>query len=133
LEIAYARLAQADARQLQGDPGGAADAARRARMLIERCAAPGLLCDMLARTERRLHLASRRVLVGDSAPVADELTDRELSVLRLMPTELSQREIGDALFISLNTVKSHARSIYRKLNVDARDEAVEQARAFGLL
>ena len=133
LEIAYARLAQADARQLHGDPGGAADAARRARMLIERCAAPGLLSDMLARTERRLHLASRRVLVGDGAPVADELTDRELSVLRLMPTELSQREIGDALFISLNTVKSHARSIYRKLNVDARDEAVEQARAFGLL
>jgi len=88
---------------------------------------------MLARTERRLHLASRRVVVGDGAPIADELTDRELSVLRLMPTELSQREIGDALFISLNTVKSHARSIYRKLNVDARDEAVEQARALRLL
>jgi LuxR family transcriptional regulator, maltose regulon positive regulatory protein len=133
LEIAYARLAQADARQLRGDPGGAAEAARRARRLIERCAAPELLSDMLARTERRLHLASRRVRVGDGAPVADELTDRELSVLRLLPTGLSQREIGDALFISLNTVKSHARSIYRKLNVDARDEAVEQARALGLL
>jgi LuxR family transcriptional regulator, maltose regulon positive regulatory protein len=133
LEIAYARLAQADTQQLRGDPRGAADAARHARRLIERCAAPELLSEMLARTERRLHLASRRVRVGDGAPAAEELTDRELGVLRLLPTELSQREIGDALFISLNTVKSHARSIYRKLNVDARDEAVERARALGLL
>jgi LuxR family maltose regulon positive regulatory protein len=54
-------------------------------------------------------------------------------VLRLLPGELSQREIGDALFVSLNTVKSHARSIYRKLNVDTRDEAVARARTLGLL
>jgi LuxR family transcriptional regulator, maltose regulon positive regulatory protein len=124
---------QAEALRLRGDPRGAADAARHARRLIEQCAAPGLLSEMLARTERRLHLASRRVRIGDGAPAAVELTDREQSVLRLLPTDLSQREIGDALFISLNTVKSHARSIYRKLNVDARDEAVERARALELL
>jgi LuxR family transcriptional regulator, maltose regulon positive regulatory protein len=88
---------------------------------------------MLARTERRLHLASGRVRVGGGRAAAEELTDRERSVLRLLPSELSQREIGDALFISLNTVKSHARSIYRKLDVDARDEAVERARALELL
>src|SRR5207244_127693 len=48
---------------------------------------------------------------------------------------LSQREIGGALYIyiSLNTVKSHARSIYRKLNVETRDDAVERARSLGLL
>ena len=46
---------------------------------------------------------------------------------------LSRREIAEALHVSLNTVKSHAHSIYRKLNVDSRDQAVERARALGLL
>lgn len=87
---------------------------------------------MLARTERRLHLASQ-TRAGDGHGVASELTEPELRVLRLLPGTLSQREIGDALYISLNTVKSHARSIYRKLNVDSRDQAVERARALGLL
>jgi ATP/maltotriose-dependent transcriptional regulator MalT len=84
---------------------------------------------MLARTERRLHLASR-TRAGDGHGVASELTEPEL---RLLPGTLSQRGIGDALYISLNTVKSHARSIYRKLNVDSPDQAVERASALGLL
>jgi LuxR family transcriptional regulator, maltose regulon positive regulatory protein len=87
---------------------------------------------MLARTERRLHLASR-TRAGDGHGVASELTEPELRVLRLLPGTLSQREIGEALYISLNTVKSHAHSIYRKLNVGSRDQAVERARALGLL
>jgi len=105
---------------------------REARRLIERCVAPGILVELLARTERRLHRAPR---AGgrDRAPGSVELTDRELSVLRLLPGELSQRAIGDALYVSLNTVKSHARSIYRKLGVDTRDEAVARARSLGLL
>jgi LuxR family maltose regulon positive regulatory protein len=133
VETAYARLAQADAQRLRGDPAGAADAARHARRLIDQCAAPGILPEMLARTERRLHLASRRVRAGDAASAGEELTDRELTVLGLLPSTLSQREIGEALYISLNTVKSHARSIYRKLDADTRDEAVARARAVGLL
>jgi len=70
---------------------------------------------------------------GNGRAAAPELTERELSVLRLLPSELSQREIGAALFVSLNTVKSHARSIYRKLDVDTRDDAVDLARGLGLL
>jgi LuxR family transcriptional regulator, maltose regulon positive regulatory protein len=132
VEIAYARLAQAEAHQVGGDPDAAAEAARHARAVIERCAAPGILRDLLARTERLLHRGSR-VRAGDPATGAADLTDRELAVLRLLPGELSQREIGDALYVSLNTVKSHARSIYRKLNVDTRDEAVARARTLGLL
>jgi DNA-binding NarL/FixJ family response regulator len=132
VEIAYARLAQAEAHQARGDPDAAAEAARHARDVIERCAAPGILRELLARTERRLHRGSR-VRVADAATAVDQLTDRELSVLRLLPGELSQREIGEALFVSLNTVKSHARSIYRKLNVATRDEAVARARTLGLL
>jgi LuxR family transcriptional regulator, maltose regulon positive regulatory protein len=132
MEIAYSLLSRAEARQLQGDPRGAADLAAEARTVVERCPDPGILREMLARTERRLHLASRRRPVDRDTP-ADELTDRERAVLRLLPSELSQREIASTLYVSLNTVKTHARSIYRKLNVDTRDEAVARARELDVL
>ena len=54
-------------------------------------------------------------------------------MLRLFPSALSQREIGAELFLSINTVKTHTRSIYRKLGVAARDEAVERARKLELI
>jgi LuxR family maltose regulon positive regulatory protein len=63
----------------------------------------------------------------------DQLSDAELSVLRLLRSELSQREIGTELFISVNTVKTHARNIYRKLGVATRDEAVQRAKQLSLL
>jgi LuxR family transcriptional regulator, maltose regulon positive regulatory protein len=132
MEIAYSLLSRAEGRQLQGDPGGAADLAAKARTVVERCPDPGILREMLARTERGLHLASRRRAGKPDAP-AGELTDRELAVLRLFPSELSQREIASTLYVSLNTVKTHARSIYRKLNVDTRDQAVARARELGVL
>ena len=131
VEIAYALLSQAEARQLQGDPDGAGAAAAAARRVVEDCPDPGILTEMLARTERRLHLAPR-VRTTDGGP-AEELSERELAVLRLLPGELSQREIGAALFVSLNTVKTHVRGIYRKLNVETRDKAVERARELGLI
>jgi LuxR family maltose regulon positive regulatory protein len=131
VEIAYARLAQAETRQLRADRDGAWDALRSARRVIDGCAAPGILPDLLAKTERRLRLTPR-VARAPSAPRA-ELTEREQGVLRLLPGELSQRDIGEALFVSVNTVKSHARSIYRKLGVATRDEAVARARSMGLL
>jgi LuxR family maltose regulon positive regulatory protein len=132
VEIAYARLIQADARRLGGDARSAADSIAVARRVIRACPDPGILRELLARGERRLHRASR-ARAGDGRAAAPDLTERELSVLRLLPSELSQREIGEALFVSLNTVKSHARSIYRKLNVDTRDDAVDLARVLGLL
>ena len=64
---------------------------------------------------------------------SDELTEREMAVLRLLPSELSQREIASTLYVSLNTVKTHARGIYRKLGVGTRDEAVARARDLGVL
>jgi LuxR family maltose regulon positive regulatory protein len=132
VEIAYARLAQAEARRWGGDPDGAEEAVGHARQVIDECPTPGILRDMLARTERRLHLARRARPRNGSAPV-EELTEAELGVLRLLPGRLSQREIGSALSVSLNTVKTHARSIYRKLDVDTRDDAVTRARGLGLL
>ena len=57
----------------------------------------------------------------------------ELRVLALLPTHLSFRQIGERLFVSNNTVKSHAMSIYHKLGVSSRSEAVERAAELGLL
>jgi len=54
-------------------------------------------------------------------------------VLRLLPTNLSLAEVASQLYVSRNTVKTHVASIYRKLDADKRGEAVEHARAAGLL
>ena len=62
-----------------------------------------------------------------------ELSERELTLLRLLASELSQREIGSELFISLNTVKGHVKSIFRKLGVTSRADAVARGRELGLL
>jgi LuxR family maltose regulon positive regulatory protein len=67
------------------------------------------------------------------APGASTLTAAELRVLPLLSTHLSFREIGDRVYLSRHTVKSHAAAIYRKLNVSSRDGAVERARELGLL
>lgn len=66
-------------------------------------------------------------------PTPDEpLTDRERAVLRLLRGSLSQREIGSELFVSVNTVKTHSRAIFRKLGVTSRSAAVRRARELGL-
>jgi LuxR family maltose regulon positive regulatory protein len=54
-------------------------------------------------------------------------------VLELLPTHLSTAAIGEALHISRNTVKAHLRTIYRKLDVATRADAVERATRHGLL
>jgi LuxR family maltose regulon positive regulatory protein len=64
---------------------------------------------------------------------ASALTAAELRILPLMTTHLSFREIGERRFLSRHTVKSHAVSIYRKLDVTSRNAAVERARELGLL
>ena len=91
---------------------------------------------------RTAHAAHLRELldhlsgVEPAAPaedLADPLSDRELAVLRFLPTNLSSREIGDELFLSVHTVKTHMRRLYAKLDVHTRAEAVQRARALGLL
>lgn len=62
-----------------------------------------------------------------------DLTEREHEVLLLLQSWLTHTEIADKLFVSVNTVKSHARSIYWKLGVSCRREAVEVARRHSLL
>jgi LuxR family maltose regulon positive regulatory protein len=66
-------------------------------------------------------------------PLAEPLTDRELSVLRYLPTMRSNSEIGCDLYVSVNTVKAHLKALYRKLGVANRREAVRRARDLGLI
>ena len=61
------------------------------------------------------------------------LSDRELEVLRLLASRLTTTEIAGALFVSANTLKSHMKSIYRKLDVSSRADAVREGEARGLI
>jgi PAS domain S-box-containing protein len=77
---------------------------------------------------------------GESVPqdvvVLEEqpgLTDRENAVLRLLASRRSYDEIAQALFVSVNTVKTHVSHVYAKLGVNSRKDAVEKARTIGLL
>ncbi|GFJ96091.1 transcriptional regulator [Phytohabitans rumicis] len=67
------------------------------------------------------------------SPLAEPLTDRELIVLRYLPTLRSNSEIGEDLFVTVNTVKAHLKSLYRKLGVANRRDAVRRGRALGFL
>jgi LuxR family transcriptional regulator, maltose regulon positive regulatory protein len=94
------------------------------------------------RTETAHHALVERALqaledrTADHLPAigpSEVLTDRERQVLRYLPTNLSNQQIAGELFVSLNTVKSHVKAIYRKLDVDGRGEAVRRARDLRLL
>ena len=78
-------------------------------------------------------LAPRPASAPTGPSLVDHLTDRELMVLKYLPTMLKAGEIADDLYVSVNTVKAHMRSVYRKLGVVNRRDAVETARATGLL
>ena len=69
----------------------------------------------------------------DDNVLVEELTDRELSILRALRGPLTQREIGAELHLSLNTVKGYTKSLYRKLGVGGREDAIGRARHLGLL
>ena len=66
-------------------------------------------------------------------PLLEPLSESEIRVLRYLPTHLSAPEIARELYVSTNTVKTHMRNLYAKLGVHSRTEAVEAARALGLL
>ena len=63
----------------------------------------------------------------------ERLTDREAELLRLLPTHLTNKELSEQLYVSLNTVKSHLKSLYRKLEATSRSDAVAKARAAHLI
>jgi LuxR family transcriptional regulator, maltose regulon positive regulatory protein len=70
---------------------------------------------------------------GGTGLILDPITGRELEVLELLDSDLSNREIAAKLFVSLATIKSHTKHLYRKLGVSARHQAVARGRELGLL
>ena len=141
---------------IAGDALGDAGAARRAlEQALDRAAPEGLLFPFLYDPEPGLLDRHRRggtahagliaeilnVLAGQkpgSPPAGPQhlrepLSHAEARVLRYLPTKLSAPEIAGELYLSVNTVKTHMRHLYDKLGVHRRHEAVEQARALGLL
>jgi LuxR family transcriptional regulator, maltose regulon positive regulatory protein len=80
-----------------------------------------------------LHGSSPAAKEHTSLPLAEELSPGELKVLRYLPTNLSRPEIAGELSVSLNTVGTHLRSIYAKLQVRDRSSAVQRARELRLL
>jgi LuxR family maltose regulon positive regulatory protein len=70
---------------------------------------------------------------GPAELVLDPITEREMEVLKLLGSELSNREIAARMFVSLATVKTHIKHLYRKLGVTARHQAVARAKELRLL
>jgi LuxR family transcriptional regulator, maltose regulon positive regulatory protein len=129
VEIAHALLWLAAARVRQGDAIGGAEAFATARELV-----PGVGASSMRRVARTLGLGP--TLLGRVRPVGvygQPVSAAELRVLRLMPGDLSYREIAGQLFISYNTVRTHARRVLHKLGASSRSEAVARARERGLL
>jgi LuxR family maltose regulon positive regulatory protein len=118
-------LALARARHALGRPVEAARSLTEAEGIIDAMADPGDL-------RRALTEAARRIVRKGVRP-GEDLTERELDVLRLVATGLSTREAADRLFVSFNTVHTHLRAIYQKLGVGSRAEAVARAREIGLI
>ena len=128
LHHAHALLLLASVRRGRGDLPGARALMEQARELIEQSTDPGVLPAILQQTRRALDTAPHRQITA-GAP----LTERELAVLRLLPAQLSAREIGRELYVSVHTVRSQVQAIYRKLQVSDRAEAIARARQLGLL
>jgi LuxR family maltose regulon positive regulatory protein len=124
--IALARL------ERRHDHAKARSLALEARDVLGSCPDPGVLADVLARTERGLQLALPR-RADRELPADGDLSERELTVLRLLDSKLTQREIAAELYVSFNTVKGHTRSIFRKLGVASRTDAVARGRELELL
>lgn len=85
--------------------------------------------DVLRRHALRILKAGRPAGV----PLVDPLSERELEVLRLLDTELTGPEVARRLFVSLNTLRTHTKRIFTKLDVNTRSAAVRRGRERGLL
>lgn len=127
LLIADCLLALAPVRRALGAPEEARELLAEAASIVEASEDPGIIGGRLEETRLILRRPARRV------HERDELTDRELDVLRLLDEGLTKRDVGRTLFLSYNTIHSHTKSIYRKLDATSRDEALARARDLELI
>ncbi len=99
-----------------------------ARGILRHSADPGPLVTVWLAEEQRAEAALTR-----QQGLFEPLTDRELAILRMLPAPASLRELAADLFVTPNTLKTHLRTIYRKLGAESRHEAVIRAREGGLI
>ena len=145
-----ALLLAAGARDRLGDRRGAEESLEAAFELVE---PEGLLLPFMLWPSRELlerhprHRTSHPTLLativdtlargaaqpGPAAPLRDDLSEAELRVLRYLPSNLTASEIASELIVSANTVRTHMRHIYAKLDVHTRSEAVARARELRLV
>jgi LuxR family transcriptional regulator, maltose regulon positive regulatory protein len=123
--LALALIRKAAVLRALDKDAAAATVVEDARGVIASFRDPGMLSSWLAEVERAPR-ARRRT---DGAA----LSERELAVLRALTGPLSQREIAREFYLSHSTIHTHTRSVYRKLGVSSRAEAVLRARELGLL
>jgi LuxR family maltose regulon positive regulatory protein len=130
VELAWTLVLLAGIRRSRGRLVEAQEAVDEARHVLGKLADAGRIGSLLADEERHLADALGRATVAD---LLESPSEAELAVLRLLAGDLSVREIAEELFLSVNTVKTHTRVIYRKLGVRSRSDAVARAGALGLL
>jgi LuxR family transcriptional regulator, maltose regulon positive regulatory protein len=131
LEVAKTLVVRAEIVEHLGDHQAGKAMLEEASTLVRGCADARIASTVLTSAE-----PSAGVMVpsrNEGCAVDEELTPKEFEVLRLLATRLSRREIGARLYVSLNTVKTHQRAVYRKLRVEHRSAAVSRARELGLL
>jgi LuxR family maltose regulon positive regulatory protein len=111
------------------------DEGRELGALIERLDMEQLRGSEAAPLVRRLQRAMYTPEVQGSAPISmgEELTKRELSILKRLESGLSNKELAEAIFVSEGTLKWHLHNVYGKLNVKNRTGAMTRARALGIL
>jgi ATP/maltotriose-dependent transcriptional regulator MalT len=111
------------------------DEGRELGTLIDRLDMEQLRGSEAAPLARRLQRAMYRPEVQCGAPIGmgEELTKRELSILKRLESDLSNKEIAEAIFVSEGTLKWHLHNVYGKLNVKNRTGAMSRARALGIL
>jgi DNA-binding NarL/FixJ family response regulator len=121
-----------------GDRERAATLASRADLLFESEIVPGGMEPLVQRALE--YRSSYSLAAGDDDATAhgrdvliEPLNAREVVLLGLLAAGRTNQEIADELYLSVNTVKWHARNLYGKLGVSRRTQAVERARELGLL
>ena len=127
---AHALLVLAQVRIARSRLTSAARVLKRAQRAIAGFPDPGRLPAIAASIERDLTIAGANAGNGH---LVEEPSPAELAVLRCLATGLSRRDVAAQLYISLNTVKTHTRELYRKLDATSRADAVARAEALGLL
>src|SRR5262249_57327543 len=111
-----------------GETADAAAALEQAEAILARLADPGSVPGFAREVRDRLATPARR-----TAAYGEELTEREMVVLRLAAAGLTQRETATQPYPSTNTVKTHLSRIYRNLSPSSPPQAVKRARELGMI